>query len=377
MATDVIIIGGGVIGLLSALRLKQAGLSVEVFEKSEPATESSWAGLGVLSPEAAAGRPLEYVRLTQASLALYPALADELRAESNIDIDLRREGLFNLALDEADGEELRENANMQGRAGVPVKWLPPDEARALEPSLNPTVHGALHFHQSAQVDNLRLNSALIIALGHAGVPVHAWQAVDAVMRDGGRVLGVRIAGGERAARWVVVAAGAWSGALAGASMPVRPAKGQAAMLDASGIAPFSVNHIIDSRLGYIVPRRGGRLLIGASVEDKGFDKSVDHEVVGKLMADASVMMPALGEALVRETWAGLRPRSADDQPIIGPVAGCEGLIAATGHFRNGILLAPITAQLVTAWVTGQQTAAEAGRFSPDRFAVAAMPGAAA
>jgi len=123
MAVDVIIIGGGVIGLLSALRLKQAGLAVEVFEKCDPATESSWAGLGVLSPEAAAGRPLEYVRLTQASLALYPALADELRAESNIDIDLRHEGLFNLALDEADGEELRENANMQGRAGVPVKWV--------------------------------------------------------------------------------------------------------------------------------------------------------------------------------------------------------------------------------------------------------------
>jgi glycine oxidase len=370
MTTDVIIVGGGVIGLLSALRLKQAGLSVEVFEKSDPATESSWAGLGVLSPEAAPGRHVEYIRLTQASLALYPALADEMRDASNVDVDLRREGLLNLALDDAGVAELHESSSMQARDGVPVTWLSASEVRALEPHLTDGVRGALHFTHSAQVDNLRLNSALIIALGHAGVPVHSWQTVTRITTGGGRVHGVRVGETDHAARWVVVAAGAWSGSLAGASMPVRPAKGQAAMLDASSITGFNVSHIVDSHLGYVVPRRNGRLLIGATVEDKGFDKTVDDEVVGKLMTDASGMMPPLREARVRETWAGLRPRSADDQPVLGTVAGCDGLIAATGHFRNGILLAPITAQLVIAWVTGQQPALDVARFSPNRFAAA-------
>ena len=370
MATDVIIVGGGVIGLLSALRLKQAGLSVEVFEKSDPGTESSWAGLGVLSPEAAHGRPVEYIRLTQASLALYPALAEELQAASNIDVDLRREGLFNLALDDADLEELHSNAELQARDAVPVSWLTAVEARALEPQLTTDVRGALHFTQSAQVDNLRLNSALIIALGHAGIPVHAWRTVSHITSNHGRISGVRAGDAEYPARWVVVAAGAWSGALAGPAIPVGPAKGQAAMLDTSAIAGFRVDHIIDSRLGYVVPRRNGRHLIGATVEDKGFDKSVDDEVIGKLMADASGMVPALREARVRETWAGLRPRSSDDQPVLGPVPGCDGLIAATGHFRNGILLAPITAQLVTEWITGHEPSLDVARFSPGRFPTA-------
>lgn len=364
---DVIIVGGGVIGLLSAWRLAQAGLSVEVFEKSDPATESSWAGLGVLSPQAAPGRPREYVKLAQASLALYPALADELRAQTNIEIDLRCEGLFHLALDDAEVEAFRADAQMQSEAGVPVRWLSALEACEIEPGISDAVRGALHFQQGWQVDNQRLNSALVMALAGAGVKVHAWQAVTRVVSDGGRVRGVQVGGATHHADWVVAAAGAWSGTIAGLSLPVRPAKGQALMLDASGIAGFTVSHVVDSRLGYIVPRRNGRLLVGATVEDAGFDKQVDERAIQQLLAGAAQVMPALTEAQVRETWAGLRPRSADDLPLLGPVPGSEGLIAASGHFRNGILLAPITAQLVTDWVTGRPLNADAERFSPKRL----------
>ena len=369
--TDVIVVGGGVIGLLSALRLRQAGLSVEVFEKSDPGTESSWAGLGVLSPEAAEGRPAEWLRLAQSSLALYPALADELRAATGIDVELRRDGLLYLALDESEVEALHADAAAQQAAGVPVPWLSARDARALEPNLTDELCAVLHYRHGWRVDNLRLNSALVMALSAAGVPVHAWQEVTEIVSEDGRVLGVRAGVGEYQARWVVLAAGAWSGSIPGVSLPVRPAKGQALLLDASGIESFNLSHVVDSRLGYVVPRRNAQLLLGATVEEAGFDKQVSESALGQLLAGAERVVPALKDAKIRETWAGLRPRSADDLPLLGPVAACEGLIAATGHFRNGILLAPLTAQLVTAWITGQPTPADADMFSPNRFTPAA------
>ena len=225
----------------------------------------------VLSPEAAHGRPIEYIRLAQASLALYPALAEELQAASNVDVDLRREGLFNLALDDADLEELHACAELQARDTVPVTWLTAVEARALEPQLTTDVRGALHFTQSAQVITCA-SMARFHCPGRAGIPVHAWRPVTHITSNHGRISGVRVGDVEYPARWVVVAAGAWSGALAGPAIPVRPAKGQAAMLDTSAIAGFRVDHIIDSRLGYVVPRRNGRHLIGATVEDRASTK---------------------------------------------------------------------------------------------------------
>jgi glycine oxidase len=362
--TDVIIIGGGVIGLLSALRLAQAGLSVEVFEQSDPATESSWAGLGVLSPSAAPNRPSELVTLMQASLDLYPALADELRAQTNIDVCLRREGMLHVALDDADWKALRADAAQQRAADVPVVELSAREALMLEPCLSADIAGAIHFMRGWQVDNLRLNSALIMAAREAGVLLHAWQAVKRVVRAGEHVAGVQVGRDTHLARWVVVAAGAWSGSLEGVSLPVRPAKGQALMLQ---MPADVVSYVIDSHLGYIVPRLDGRMVVGATVENAGFDKQVTEDAIEHLLRGAQRVVPALKDAKVRETWAGLRPRSADDSPILGPVAGCDGLIVATGHFRNGILLAPITAQLVTEWITDQPTSVDVGKFSPNRF----------
>jgi len=362
---DVVVIGGGVIGLLSAWRLAQAGLSVELFEKGRPGAESSAAAIGVLFPTATPQSPPEYLKLTQASLALFPALAEELRAISNVDIELRDEGLIMTALDEADEKTLEEELRIQRAASVPVRVLTARGTRDLEPALGDPVRGGLYFPMALQVDNVRLCSGLALSAARAGAKIRAGQMVTRVIHEGGRVHGVEVDHEQHSARWVVMAAGSWSGTVEGVSLPVRPAKGQALALE----APLVISHILDSPSGYLVPRLDGRLLVGATVEETGFDRRVTAEAVRELLSSAIRLMPALKEATVRECWAGLRPRSLDDLPVLGPVAGCEGLIAATGHFRNGILLAPITAQLVAGWVLGRPPEVDVERFSPNRFAL--------
>ncbi len=361
--SDVIVVGGGVIGLMAAWRLAQTGLSVELFEKGKPGVESSSAALGVLSPHATSERPSDFLKLAQASLALYPALAAELREQSGVDVELRDEGMLHVALDDGELEALDEQYHVEQATGVPVKLLSAREARELEPAFGARVRGALHYTATLQVDNVRLCNALALAATHARVKIHAGQMVTRVIRDGHHVSGVQVGSERQHAQWVVIAAGCWSGAIEGISLPVRPAKGQAISLE----APFVISHILDSAAGYIVPRRDGRLLVGATVEDVGFDKRVTVEAVQELLAGVMRVIPALKDANISNLWAGLRPCSADGLPLLGPISDCEGLIAATGHFRNGILLAPITAQLVTAWVAGKQPSVDVQTFSPDRF----------
>ncbi|MBI5876015.1 MAG: glycine oxidase ThiO [Chloroflexi bacterium] len=369
--SDVIVVGGGVIGLLSALRMAQAGLSVEVFEKSDPFTEASWAGLGVLSPSAAAGRPPELVRLMQASLALYAPLAAELKRATRIDIAFEHEGMLYAAMNDAEMAELAASSHTQTEAGVPVRVVSRQEAHGLEPHLAPSVAGAVIYSASGVVDNWRLASALVMAATQAGVHIHPNTPVSSIEIGGGRVSGVQVGGELKRAPLVVLAAGAWCSQLVGAAVPVGPAKGQALLLDCAKIPDFRVTRVLDSHAGYVVPRHGNRVLIGATVEDAGFDKQVSDKAIDELVAGAIGLVPALTDATVIETWAGLRPRSADDQPVLGPVPGYEGLIAAAGHFRNGILLAPVTAECVRDWATGKPVNPDAARFSPARFARAA------
>jgi glycine oxidase len=364
MNADVIVVGGGVIGLMSAWRLAQAGMSVVLLEKGKPASEASSAALGVLSPQADAGRPSDFLRLAQASLALFGSLAEELGSESGVDIELRDEGMLYLALSEADNDALRAGAERQKAAGVPVDLISGDDARGLEPTLGPNVVGALFFTGALQVDNVRFGSALLLAANRAGVQVLQGRQVTRIVKDGGRVAGVEAGSTIYRAPAVIIAAGSWSGTIEGLSLPVRPAKGQALSLD----APFVLSHIIDSEAGYVVPRRDGRLLVGATVEDAGYDKRVTVSAIQSLLAGVSRAVPALKDSAIREMWAGLRPCAADSLPVLGPMAGCEGLFAATGHFRNGILLAPITAQLVTAWLTRKPLTVDVSSFSPNRFA---------
>lgn len=360
---DVIVIGGGVIGLLLAWRLAQTGLSVTLFDKAQPGAEASAAALGVLSPQAGE-HTREWLALAQASLALFPALADELRDLTGLDIELRDEGLLYAALDDEQWRELQADVNVQTGAGLPATLLTASAARELEPALNhaPNLRGVLHFTAAQQVDNVRLCSALVVACAQSGVVIRAGCEVTQLVREGERVIGVWANGETHIAHHIVLANGSWARAVAG--LPVRPAKGQALAL----AAPFRVTHVLDSDGIYIAPRRDGRLLVGATVEEAGFDKRPTAEGAQYLLTHALRFLPALKDATLLNHWAGLRPRALDDLPILGPLPGATGLIVATGHFRNGILLAPITAQLVSEWVSGQMPTIEVSTFAPDRFA---------
>lgn len=362
---DVIVIGGGVIGLLSAWRLAQTGRAVTLFDRGQPGGESSSAALGVLSPQAGEHTP-EWLALAQASLALFPALADELRDLTSLDIELRDEGMLYAAVDDEQWYALRPEVETQTAAGVPVTLLSASEARELEPALiqTPYLRGALHFMAAKQVDNARLCSALALAGVQAGVTIRAGCEVTRLARAGERGLGVWANGEKYTAAQVVVANGSWAKALTG--LPVRPARGQALAL----AAPFRLTHILDTAEIYIVPRRDGRWLVGATVEEVGFDKRPTAEGLRDLLTLAIRFLPALKDATVLSHWAGLRPRSADDLPVLGPLPGHAGLMVATGHFRNGILLAPITAQLVSEWASGQTPNMKVQTFSPSRFSTA-------
>ena len=364
MAPDVIVVGGGVIGLLSAWRMAQAGMSVTLFERGKPGAESSSAALGVLSVEAAKDRPVEYVQLQSASLALYPALAGELREYTGVDIELRTEGMLYTAFDESESAQLGPMQAEQTAGGIPVTELSAAEARELEPALGDKLRAALFFTATAQVDNIRLCAALALAAARAGVQINAGMAVTRILREGDNVRGVQAGQFTHRAGQVVIAAGSWSGNIEGVKLPVRPVKGQAASLE----APVIIFHIIHHAGGYVTPRRDGRVLLGATVEEAGFDKRSTAGAVHELLSGAIRAMPVLGRAAIRETWAGLRPAAADEMPVLGPVPGVQSLIVATGHFRNGILLAPLTAQLVCDWATGKTpTGIDLRRFSPGRF----------
>ena len=365
MEPDVIVVGGGVIGLLSAWRMAQAGLAVTLYERGKPGAESSAAALGVLSVEAAEHRPAEYVQFQRASLALYPALADELRAYTGIDVELRTEGMIYTAYDEAEAALLEPLLAEQQAAGVAVTRLTEQEARTLEPALSEQLRAALFFKATAQVDNVRLCTALALAAARAGVQIHVGQPVTRVLREGGRVSGVQVGQFIHRAAKVVIAAGSWSGSIEGLALPVRPVKGQALSLE----APVIIFHIIHHAGGYVTPRRDGRLLLGATVEEAGFDKRSTAGAAHGLLSEAIRAVPALSRAAIRETWAGLRPAAADEMPVLGPVPGAQGLIVATGHFRNGILLAPVTAKLVSDWACGHkpELGIDLRRFSPERF----------
>jgi glycine oxidase len=318
--------------------------------------------LGVLSPEAGEYTP-EWLALARAGLRLFPALAEELLDLTGLDVELREDGLLYAALSEAEWRELRAEESIQTAAGVPTTLLSADDARRREPALHQALdlHGALHFTAAKQVDNVRLCSALALACAQAGVNVHPGCEVTHWVREGERVSGVWANGEKYLAAHIVVANGSWAQALTG--LPVSPAKGQALAL----AAPFTLKHILDIAGVYMVPRRDGRWLVGATVEDAGFDKRPTAEGLRDLLARAIRFLPALKEATVLSHWAGLRPRSPDDLPVLGPLPHQDQVLVATGHFRNGILLAPITAQLVAEWVNGQPFSVEVQAFAPSRF----------
>jgi glycine oxidase len=308
----------------------------------------------------------------------WPAFAARLEGETGRALHYRGDGTLVVALSDDEAAELAARAEAQVRRGLRAEWLETSAARALEPGLSPAARGALHLPDDHQVDPLPLMAAAAAALAaRSGVEVVTGRAVTAIESAGGRVTGVRTGGATRTGRhsrdradaeWVVLAAGAWSAGIAGLPRPlaVRPVKGQMAALRP---ARMPIRHVVGGRGAYCVPRDDGRVVVGATVEDVGFDARVDPEVVEALIAAASRAVPDLAAAPVESRWSGLRPGTADELPILGSDPDLAGLVHATGHYRNGILLAPLTAELVAAGVRGDPPPIDARSFSPARPAL--------
>lgn len=362
---DAAIGGGGLIGGAIALELARAGLHVGVFDKREPGQEASWAGAGILSPAPENPGAIPMVPLGQASLALYPEFIDTVEEISGQNVGFRPKGTVEALFSRDTARDLSTLIALHHGLGLKAEPLSAEDARELEPALSPEIEAAALRPDEASVDNRALTRAVLEAAQKSGAEILAGRAMEAVWREGERCAGLRLHGEKIAARWTIIAAGCFSAKIDGVEpyAPVRPAKGQMIALRADGV---KIERVLWSDHIYLVPRNDGRILAGATTEYVGFDKEVTAGGMEKILSAAIALAPGLANARIEETWAGLRPDSPDHLPILGPTE-LDGLVIATGHFRSGILLTPITAQLVSEWVTKQSVPVDWERFSPMRF----------
>ena len=343
---DVVVVGAGLIGLAIAFELAERGAVVRVLERAEPGRAASWAGAGMLAPFTERIENEAFLAFCAQSLAAYPAFAERVQSASSVDPYLRLEGILNVAFDDEQYTRLREHAAMLRTRGVHFELLGRRETLEREPSLGAHVTGSLLLPDEGCVDNRRLGRALAAACEARGVLLSRNAGNLAIECDDRRVLGVRSDLGFAAASIVVNAAGAWAAEIPGVPQscrpPVEPIKGQMLAL---GIPRNFVTHTTWVPGAYLVPRSDGRLLVGATVERAGFDERVTAEGIRHLLDAALDASPSLGSFTITETWAGLRPGTPDELPFIGRTP-IDGLLLATGHFRNGILLAPATAEAI-------------------------------
>ena len=368
---DVVIIGAGVIGLGIAWRLAQRGAAVTVFDRAAAGSGASHAAAGMLAACAEAEPGEEaLVALGRASQAMWPEFAAELEEATGVAVDLRQDGTLVVALTADDQARLRHQLAFQQSLGLPLGWISALEARRREPHLA-GIAGAVFSPEDHQVDNRKLSQALRAAAAAAGVGIREHCPVEHVLTSHGRAAGVRLAdGSDVAAAVVVLAAGAWSRGIAGIAPPlrppVRPVKGQTLALRMDPAAPL-LSHVVWGPNVYMVPRRDGRLILGATVEEKGFDSTLTAGGVLALLEAAWRVVPAVEELPVDEMWVGHRPGSRDDAPILG-VGPVDGVVYATGHHRNGILLAPVTADAIARLVLDGQVDPAIRAFGMERFA---------
>jgi glycine oxidase len=354
---DAVIVGGGVIGLSCAWRAARRGARVALIERSKPAAGATRVAAGMLAPvgELAFGEP-ELLKMTLEAAALYPDFVAELEEASGVSTAYRRDGALHVALDRDEAAELRRVHELQRSLGLGAEWLPPRRCRELEPGLTPSFNGGVHAPEEGSVDPRALAAALVAALeAERGVDLLIGTGVEAALLDGERIAGVHTESGEelRAAA-VVLATGAWSGRAEwlpeAARPPVRPVKGQILELRArDGAAPC--RRIVASERVYLVPRPDGRLIAGATVEEQDFDTAVTAGGVHELLRESYRLLPEVAEMELVEVTAGLRPGTPDNLPRIG-ASGVDGLLWATGHYRNGILLAPLTADTLASQLEG-------------------------
>ena len=362
---DVVIAGGGVIGGSIALELAEAGMKVGLYDAREPGREASWASAGMISPAPESPAMIPYMPISLGSVALYPEFIRRVEGVTGKNVGYRRSGALDAILAGNVQEELSTIIALQHGVGLRAEALSAEQARELEPALTEEIEAAIFRPDEASLDNRVFTDAVLEAARIKGARIFAGNGAAAVWREGQRSKGLILQQGRVEAKWTIIAAGCFSARIEGAApyAPVFPAKGQMLALRCESV---SLRHVLWVDHTYLVPRNDGRIIAGSTIERTGFDHDVTAGGIQKILGGALRLVPALEKARIEETWAGLRPDSPDHLPIIGPT-DIEGLLVATGHFRSGILLAPITARLIGEWVMKQTVSLDWERFSPMRF----------
>jgi glycine oxidase len=365
---DAVVIGAGLIGLACAWRMQQRGLSVLVVDRElEAGAGASQVAAGMLAPVTEADFGEErLLRVNVRGRERWPAFAAELEERSGLPTGYRESGALVVAADRDDAEALRRLHEFQLAIGLEVEWLAPSACRRLEPGLSPRIAGGILAHPDAQADPRATVRALVSMVDEIALGVD----VQAVEHTGGRLSGVRTRDGVIRCGAVVIAAGAWSPALApdGHGPPVRPVKGQILELRVRAGMEAPLSRIVRTPRCYLVARGDGRVVLGATVEEQGFDTAVTAHGVFRLLEAAWEVVPEVGELELVEARAGLRPGTPDNGPVVGRDSQLKGLVWATGHWRNGVLLAPLTGEVVAALLADEEEPGqELAALSPARF----------
>lgn len=372
--TDVLIVGGGIIGCAIGYYLTRAGARVTLVERRRIGQEASWASAGLLSPPKKTALGAEHARLEARSFRMHRELLAEVQEETGIGVEYRRSGRLSVALDEAEEADLRDLLAWQTGLGFALAWLGGDEARRLEPALSPAIRGGLWCAEAGSLRAARLTLALSRAARLRGATILEETPVEGFIEEGGgdqtRIAGVRTRRGDLRAGQTVIAAGAWSvglGNLLGLPLPTRPIRGQ--MLALADAEP-PLRRAVAGAGGFLIPRADGTIAVAATVDDAGFDSSVTPDGLAWLARLIGTLAPAYTRARVVETWAGLRPGTADDRPIMGPVPGRANLWVAAGHAREGIIWAPLVGEMLAAALVTGELDPELAPYSPARFVAA-------
>jgi glycine oxidase len=362
---DAVIAGGGLIGASIALELARASLQVALFDAQEPGKEASWASAGIISPAPESPGMIPMVPISRASAALYPDFVQLIQEVSGEPVGYRAKGSLEVVLRGDAQEELSTIIAVHHGVGLKAEALTAEQARELEPALTEEIQAAILRPDEASVDNRALTRATLTAARLQGVDIFAGNGAVGLWQESGRCKGLLLANDRVEAASTIIAAGCFSSRIDGVApyAPVLPAKGQMIALRSEMI---ELERVIWAEKVYLVPRNGGRILAGATVEHVGFDRQVTAGGVRQLLNAANELIPAFENARIEETWSGLRPDSPDHLPILGPT-DLDGLLIATGHFRSGVLLAPITAKLIREWICSQKVSVDWERFSPLRF----------
>jgi glycine oxidase len=372
---DVAIIGSGIIGGSIAFELARHKLRVIVLDSKEPGREASWAAAGMLSPAPDSPDSILLVPLARASLELYPAFVGAVEEASGLKAGFRHNGALELLFAGDAERELSTLIALHHGLGLAAEPLRADDALELEPHVGRDVRAAALLPDEACVDNRALTAAVLAAATASGVTIRDNTAVTALVRESGRCAGVVAAGQRITAGCVVLAGGCYSASIDGLAIyaPTHPVRGQMVAL----LSPTArLRRVVRSERGYIVPRDDAhpqKLVAGSTLENVGFEKKTTAAGIEQILSAALELVPGLKDAEIAETWCGLRPDTPDHLPVLGPT-DVEGLLIATGHYRNGILLAPVTAKLMREWIVEKRVSLDVEPFSPLRFLEARSAG---